>query len=90
MATNAYVIMQEETYAQIVDIVRLKTGLSRDMVAGDLAVALQKIDIVGLPQFTARAILATVPYQAISLPICALSIQDDMHTVTAALTLNEV
>lgn len=85
MATNPFVIMQEETYAQIVNIVRLKTGLSRDMVAGDLAVALQKIDVVGLPQFTARAEAAAIPYQQIFAASEPLAIPDAICTATATL-----
>ena len=84
----AQVIMNESTWANIVDRVRLKTGLSRDLVAGDLAAALQKIDVTGLPQFTARATAVAIPYQAISFPACAFTVPDNIRTVEATITLN--
>lgn len=84
----AQVIMNEATWANIVNMVRLKTGLSRDLVAGDLAAALQKIDVIGLPQFTARATLVAVPYQAISVPVCEVIVPDNIRTAEATLTLN--
>lgn len=83
----AQVIMNEATWANIVNMVRLKTGLARDLVAGDLAAALQKIDVVGLPQFTARAALVAVPYQAISFPVCKVIVPDNIRTAEATLTL---
>lgn len=84
----AQVIMNEATWANIVDMVRLKTGLSRDLVAGDLAAALQKIDVISLPQFTARAAVVAIPYQALSTPICAFTTPDNIRTAEATLTLN--
>lgn len=85
---SPYVIMREEIYAQIVDEVRRKTGLTRKLVARDLYEAIRKIEIDSFPKVYADCEMAIISIQETSVS-ANITIDSSMYHADCEMAISQ-